>query len=746
MAAHVEQSPQRLWVCLAWMVWSLVVGLSLATFAHKIPSYFQLQLDQAERAEAGLRALGLAISPVASAWWITVRDVLVAVVSLTIGLTLVRLAPNSRRMLFFSAVIVTTGVSLPNVLRLAPAAPEWEPLALLVRYFAYNLFILALFVFPRGRVEPRWLWPFIGLWPLVTVFTLLGQQFVPEQASTLEGLHQILSIPWLLVGLWVQITRYRERSNALERQQTRWVITGFVGLCLGGLLLNLIYIYYLRVSYEPAVARTFHSLVAISLLGFPPAIFMPLAIGFSVARYRLWDLGDLLHRSLLYGLTTILSLGLWIGLFGMLEMLMAFWIGPRSNLAVMISTLVIAALIQPLRLRLKALIDWGLYRQQVDFDQALAHLATELRSQVELRDIVQLLLERTRQLLFVHWAELHLDDGTGVMGFYHSLPESEGHFDPRGLEGPPQLAAGAPFTVTGSTASLLVPLLAKTSAGTRSVGVLVLGPRKSGEGYPRRTCDALQALAQEAGIAIHVVTLIHRHREERERLIRELEARTAEIEEFLTVASHELRSPLFTIQGHLGILRRACQGQGPGVERSIGRIAHAAETLGLQLEAILRIAQCDRHETTPREVPLDSLASEAVEKVLGTRNAAVEVSSPLPKVYGHRRLLLELLVGLIDNAVKFSPVSKSGPQILLGSETVEGWAHCFIRDRGPGIEPTYRERVFRLFEQLDPSSPGIGAGLPLARRILEAHGGRIWIESQGGEGCTVRFTLPVATG
>ena len=739
-----ERSPPRRWVHLAWVAWGLVVGLSLATFAHKIPAYFQFQLDRAQRAQAGLQDLGLWISPVASAWWITLRDILVVVVSLIIGLALVRLAPSSRRMLFFSAAIVTTGISLPNVLRLTPTAPEWEPVGLLVRYFAYNLFILAVYVFPQGRIEPRAFRPFVALWPLVTVFTLLGQQLAPDQAWHLEALHQVLSLPWLLIGLWAQVLRYRNHSSALERQQTRWVITGFAGVFLGGLILNPLAV-FLRFSYGPMVGEMLHNLVAISIFGFPPALFLPLAIGFSIARYRLWDLGDLLHRSLLYGLTTVLSLGLWLSLFSLLEMSASSLIGPQSNLTVISSTLAMATLVRPLHLRLQRLIDRSLYRQRADLDQALADLATELRSQVELKDIAHLLIERSRQLFFLHWAELHLDDEAGTMRRVHSLPDQEGYLASRELSDHPLLAAGSPVALTGSSASLLVPLLANTSTGERRVGVLVLGPRKSGEGYSRRARNALEGLAREAGIAMHVASLILQHREEREQLIRQLESRTAELEEFLATTSHEFVSPLFTIQSHLGILRRSRRDHDPVMKRSLQRIAQASQTLGLQLETILRIAQLKRSEPSHQNIPLDALASEAIENVLGSRNSeGAEVMGPLPSVYGDRQLLLQTWMLLIDNAEKFDPESNGALRIVVGGEVVDDWVHCFVRDHGLGIDPAYHERVFRLFEQLDPTSPGVGAGLSIARRILEIHGGRIWIESQKGEGCTVRFTLPVA--
>ena len=118
----------------------------------------------------------------------------------------------------------------------------------------------------------------------------------------------------------------------------------------------------------------------------------------------------------------------------------------------------------------------------------------------------------------------------------------------------------------------------------------------------------------------------------------------------------------------------------------------------------------------------------------------------MPVVYGDRVRLLEVYQNLIDNAVKFMG-RQPEPCIEVGVRQHEGEVVCFVRDNGIGINPTYHENVFGLFNQLDPEGGGTGIGLALVRRIVEVHGGRIWVESDGeGRGSTFFFTLQTKTG
>ena len=116
----------------------------------------------------------------------------------------------------------------------------------------------------------------------------------------------------------------------------------------------------------------------------------------------------------------------------------------------------------------------------------------------------------------------------------------------------------------------------------------------------------------------------------------------------------------------------------------------------------------------------------------------------MPEVYADAARIREVFKNLVENGIKFTPPERR-PQIGIDAETQNGRALCRVRDNGVGIEPRYHDRVFGLFDRLDPGVPGTGVGLALVKRIVETQGGRIWAESAGeGHGSTFWFTLPAA--
>lgn len=232
---------------------------------------------------------------------------------------------------------------------------------------------------------------------------------------------------------------------------------------------------------------------------------------------------------------------------------------------------------------------------------------------------------------------------------------------------------------------------------------------------------------------------------EREQLIAELEAKNVELERFTYTVSHDLRSPLITIQGFLGYLDRdARAGDIARLTSDINRISAAVRRMERLLNDLLALSRVGQVKYEAREIPFNAVVTEALELVAGRiheREARITVAPRMPVVYGDRSRLVEVMQNLVDNALKFSQPRAS---IEIGARYEStGQAVCFVRDDGIGIEPLYHEQVFGLFNKLDPRSEGVGVGLAIVRRIIDTHGGRIWVESNGsGAGATFYFTLP----
>jgi PAS domain S-box-containing protein len=233
---------------------------------------------------------------------------------------------------------------------------------------------------------------------------------------------------------------------------------------------------------------------------------------------------------------------------------------------------------------------------------------------------------------------------------------------------------------------------------------------------------------------------------EREVLIQELEAKNAELESFSYTASHDLKSPLITIKGFLGFLEQdLLTGNAERMKADLGRIANAADKMEQLLDELLELSRIGRLVNPPERVSFGDLAREAVSMIAGRlakRGVRVDIALDLPLVYGDRHRLGEVLENLVDNAVKFMG-EQPDPRVEIGVRHEGDQAVFYVRDNGVGIDPRYHDRVFGLFEKLDTKSEGSGIGLAIVKRIVEVHGGRIWVESEGpGRGSLFCFTLP----
>ncbi len=264
--------------------------------------------------------------------------------------------------------------------------------------------------------------------------------------------------------------------------------------------------------------------------------------------------------------------------------------------------------------------------------------------------------------------------------------------------------------------------------------------------FSRVDITALQSLADQVANAIENARLFT----ERAILIKELEGRNAELERFTYTVSHDLRSPLVTIRGFLGYLRQDSADQDlTRFDKDMSRIANAVDRMQELLNDLLELSRVGRIISPPNNIPFQSIVVETLNLInsqLSTSRVDLKVQPDLPVVHGDPTRLIEVVQNLLSNAIKFMG-DQSQPQIEIGyaGPDKDGKAILFVRDNGVGIEKQYHDRIFGLFNRLDPSIEGTGVGLTLVKRIIEIHGGRIWIDSDLGRGSTFFFTLPMAS-
>ena len=264
--------------------------------------------------------------------------------------------------------------------------------------------------------------------------------------------------------------------------------------------------------------------------------------------------------------------------------------------------------------------------------------------------------------------------------------------------------------------------------------------------FSRVDITALQAMADLVANAIENARLFT----DKVNLNKELEAQNEELERFTYTVSHDLRSPLVTIRGFLGYLRNDAEsGDMERFDKDLNRIANAVDKMQALLNELLELSRIGRITNPPENVPFLEIVRETADLLSGqleATNVNLNISGEFPTVHVDKLRITEVVQNLISNAAKFMG-DQPRPTIEIGTQGLDNDSKpiFFVRDNGIGIDPKFHDRIFGLFNRLDPDVEGTGIGLTLVKRIVEIHDGRIWLESELGKGSTFFFTLPAST-
>jgi PAS domain S-box-containing protein len=234
----------------------------------------------------------------------------------------------------------------------------------------------------------------------------------------------------------------------------------------------------------------------------------------------------------------------------------------------------------------------------------------------------------------------------------------------------------------------------------------------------------------------------------RDRLIRNLAQKNAELDKFTYTVSHDLKSPLIALQAYLSLLEEDLKTGDTGqVHTDIIRIVESADKLEDLITTLLSLSRSGRTVDSPVALSFTGIAREAagiLDSMTKDRGVTLTIPEAMPTVFGDRQRLVQVMTNLLDNAIKFMGDQKM-PRVEVGVRHEGGKPVFFVRDNGMGIRTEELPNVFGLFERFNPEVPGTGIGLATVKRIIEAHGGWILVESEGpGKGTTISFTLPPA--
>jgi hypothetical protein len=398
------------WLLLIKIVWGVLVAIALGMFVVSLPGYIaQLQTlctgascSSGQLSADGLTSLehlGLSLGEYVA---FNVALMLIAtLVGYALALVLVLRRSDDWMALLVALMLVflvSGSIASPVVLSNWVGPVFASILFSILGYLGFISVVLVFYLFPDGRFIPRWTrWVVLGVIGVSLPFSI-----IPYSSTVWLTVVSTLIFSGTLISLVIaQIYRYRRVSFPLQRQQTKWVVYSLTVAILPvvGLVL-LPQLLVPSIGQTGSLSASITTIIANLLLFF----LLPLAFGIAILRYRLYDIDVIINRTLVYGTLTVILTGVYVGLVIGLQALLRGIISQDSGIAIVISTLAIAALFQPLRRRIQKIIDRRFYRSKYDAAKIIEAFSATLRNQVDLNTLSEQLVavvEETMQPTFV---------------------------------------------------------------------------------------------------------------------------------------------------------------------------------------------------------------------------------------------------------------------------------------------------------------------------------------------------------
>jgi len=504
----VSTSPQALssgWLTLARILQVLIICLTVGLFIISLPLNYEQRSDICETEpcppnrlksesiqalnEAGMSLNSLVLTTIA-------LDILVAVTFTTCAIVIFVRKPDEPFTIFVTIMLVIFGTATftGGMRGVGFAYPGLNWLIKTIEMIGSVSILAFFFVFPNGRFAPRWMGAILLGWFL----SQLPSYYFPDSPLNLKqdsALYNLFFIVCFLTGIVAQIYRYIRVSNAIERQQTKWVIYGLT-IGMGGYLL----IRLLSSMVSDPMGSSLPVSLGLVIIATFFILLIPISITIAVIRFRLWNINPIINRTLVYGALSALTIALYILAVGIASRYFQ-----RASLIVsFITTGVIAMLFEPLRERLQRAVNRLMYGERDDPATVLTRLSQRLDSALAPDSVLQTIVETLAQTLRLPHAAISLSDDTQAPRFTS------------GTNPPPSDLISLPLTYQ-----------------TERVGELILAPRAEGESFSTADTNLLNLIARQAGIAAHNLHLtkdLHRSRErlvtaqeeERRRLRRDL--------------------------------------------------------------------------------------------------------------------------------------------------------------------------------------------------------------------------------
>lgn len=590
----------------------------------------------------------------------------------------------------------------------------------------------------------------------------------------------IVILAYLLIAFINLFTKYKF-SNGIQKQQIKYTLLGAALTVMIGAFTNLILVVIGVAQY--------------SIFGPASTLFVIGFTTFTIVRYRFLDIRVLLTRSIIFTLLAVFVSSLLI----ISTQLTGIYLAGSSsvlseNVLLFIAAILIILLIDPLQKLLARLTNRIFFKAAIDYQKVARDLTNIVNEEIELHSLVtRFNLEITKDLR-LHDSLLYLPYGKNMFSVPDELrgDNSVIHTDSMTADSPlvayliernditildelDRFVSDAKTDEDRSHFSAIrdqlesmkayaaVPIAAKHEVS----GLLFLSRKKSGDAFSNDDVQLLKVIAPQMASAIQKAQLYLEVKEFNIKLKQEVDNATADLRtanerlreldqaksEFMSIASHQLRTPLAGIMGYVSMIVDGDYGEMQKEQAPILKdILEATKRLTRLVNTFLNATRIEAgrlridHLKVPFHEVIEGMYKELKPTADQREVELVNASPELPEVEVDVDKIKDVLLNLIDNAIKYSP---NGTVTIDAEMTGAGkHVHVMVRDTGVGIPPAEAKNLFSKFvrgsgiAQVEPN--GSGLGLFIAKKIVEAHGGRIWAESEGeGKGSVFQFELPV---